>query len=381
MGHLSSAEKEHLLPLVKRLNQFPLGAPESGELYEILSILYTKEEALIASRFPLLESTLEELSRRMEQKPGDLMPVLDRMLDKGLITDSHYGGKTFYVLSPLLIGLFEFTFMKTRDDISLQRLAELLKSYESGSLGREIASLRTPMGRVVPYDGALSGLTTEVLSYERARELIRITQPVALTMCYCRHKSLHLGESCGHPVQDICMSFGRAADFLSRRGFARAVSVDDALAVLSLAEERGLVHILDNVRENPTFLCHCCPCCCLFFTTMRRFSSRNVVSPGSLAANIGERCRGCGKCVSLCPAKAIAPGKDGRGAVDQRICLGCGLCVVKCPAEAITLMGRKRRAVPPKNFEIKYMLAALSRGKALPYVPEAVKRLFRKFPF
>ena len=52
-----------------------------------------------------------------------------------------------------------------------------------------------------------------------------------------------------------------------------------------------------------------------------------------------ERCVGCGKCITVCPAKAIEMG-DAKVITDRNICTGCGSCVDACPEEARELMGK-----------------------------------------
>jgi Fe-S-cluster-containing hydrogenase component 2 len=47
-----------------------------------------------------------------------------------------------------------------------------------------------------------------------------------------------------------------------------------------------------------------------------------------------DLCTGCGACVEVCPADAIAL-VDGRAHVDKARCTGCGACVGACPEEAI----------------------------------------------
>jgi Fe-S-cluster-containing hydrogenase component 2 len=46
------------------------------------------------------------------------------------------------------------------------------------------------------------------------------------------------------------------------------------------------------------------------------------------------RCTGCGACVDMCPAGAIAL-VDGRADVDRQVCTGCEACVDACPEGAI----------------------------------------------
>lgn len=51
----------------------------------------------------------------------------------------------------------------------------------------------------------------------------------------------------------------------------------------------------------------------------------------------GERCKGCGLCITNCPKKAISQsGKfNGQGydvvEVDEELCIGCGICYTVCP--------------------------------------------------
>ena len=52
-----------------------------------------------------------------------------------------------------------------------------------------------------------------------------------------------------------------------------------------------------------------------------------------------ERCAGCGRCVSACPAKAIKL-QEGRSKTDRTLCRGCGTCVEPCLEGARALMGR-----------------------------------------
>ena len=51
------------------------------------------------------------------------------------------------------------------------------------------------------------------------------------------------------------------------------------------------------------------------------------------------RCTGCGRCVPVCPQRAIS--MDGAVArIELDVCTGCGLCVSACPQKAITLASR-----------------------------------------
>jgi Pyruvate/2-oxoacid:ferredoxin oxidoreductase delta subunit len=379
MGHLSDVEKDHLLPLIKRLNLYPVGAPESAELFEILSIIYTRETAEVASKFPLLETTIEELSLRVRKKPDKLLTLIEEMAEKGIVTESVYGGKSFYMLSPLMIGLFEFIFMKTTLDMPLDRLAVLIDAYEKGPLGRQCASLKTKLGRMIPLERALPHLETAILSYEEAGTIIRASEYLSLTRCYCRHKSHHQNRKCSRPIDEGCMAFGRAAEFLVRRGFAHKATADEGLEVLRIAEEGEMVHIMDNVRQNPAFMCQCCPCCCAFLTFMKAHPGSSTVASSSMCARLNnDRCERCGLCMGGCPAGAISADQPDGITINSARCLGCGLCAVTCPRGAIVLVERRRRTIPPLRIGEKYARAAIETGKILPFIPEVLRLLLRR---
>src|SRR5210317_1847338 len=128
MGHLVSG-KSHLVPLIDRLNRYPIGLVDNEKLREILAILFSEEEALIASKFPLSEATSEELSKLTDIEVKALRPKLEQMANKGLVVDTPCGDTTYWMLMPGLIGFFEFTFMKKRTDLPMAEIARLMHEY------------------------------------------------------------------------------------------------------------------------------------------------------------------------------------------------------------------------------------------------------------
>ncbi len=62
MGHQQDS-KDSIVPLIDRLNRYPIGLPDSEQLRRILAILFSEQEAYVASRFPLQEASLTELAR------------------------------------------------------------------------------------------------------------------------------------------------------------------------------------------------------------------------------------------------------------------------------------------------------------------------------
>ena len=137
MGHLLST-KSSLVPLIDRLNRYPIGLVDNAKLREILSLLFDPREAFVASRFPLMEATLEELCEATGLPVPELDGILESMANKGLVMELPYSGTSYYLLMPGLIGFMEFTFMRKRTDLPMKKLATLMSEYlqDNGTNGQ-----------------------------------------------------------------------------------------------------------------------------------------------------------------------------------------------------------------------------------------------------
>lgn len=382
MGH-HLGSKSSLVPLIDRLNKYPIGLVDSIKLREILSLLFDEREAFIASCFPLEEATLPELAR-LTRIPGDeLLPLLERMADKGLVMDMPYGGEVYYLLLPGLIGFFEFTFMKQRTDLPLPRLAQLMREYLEESQAAEFFGSRTPLTRSLPYEEHIP-VSSEITTYDQAREIIRAAGFGAVGMCYCRHKKAHLDETCtkGAPVDGICISLGSAARFMARRGFAQERSVDELLAVLDHARTLHLTHITDNIRHKPSFICNCCSCCCELLAGVQMGYHNGVAKTGFSAVIDTERCNGCGACFRACNIGVIGLPEgvqfshtaERHAVVDPQRCLGCGACITACRQGALVLVPAANRAIPPLKRKDLYLRILKEKRRLTPFVVSGIKK-------
>lgn len=383
MGH-HIGSKESIVPLIDRLNKYPVGLVDNEKLREILALLFSDQEAYVASCFPLEEATLPELVRCTKMAEKELRLLLERMADKGLVMDMPYAGKTYYLLMPGLIGFFEFTFMKNRTDLPLKELSRLMAEYmyENPQTGQasEFFGSKTSLTRSLVYEDQIP-VSSEVTSYEDARKIIENASFGAVGMCYCRHKKEHLDETCakGAPVENICISLGSAAKFMSRRGFAEQKSKEELLAILDTAREHNLTHITDNIRQRPSFICNCCSCCCELMLGVQAGYHDGVGKTPFLAQVDTDACNGCGLCFSACNVKAIDCVTDERAAqVNEPVCLGCGACISACKRSALTLVERPVRPLPPEKRKDMFKAILKEKGRLTPYVVSGVKKRLRK---
>ena len=368
MGHIRNGHGVYGR-LQKRLDRFPIGAPPAEALYEILKRLYTEEEAEIAARMPIKPIGLDGIARRTKKSPAELTLLLDRMADKGLVMDFMRDGKVSYMLSPTLLGFFEFAFMRARDDIPQKEIARHMVAYAHDDPGyaRSVFAGKTQSGRTLVHEAALDPEDmTRVLDYERATHLVREAKAWAVSLCYCRHVMEHEGRACAKP-KEVCTTLNSSAEYVARHALGRKISREEALDIFARTREEGLVHIADNVQKRPAFVCHCCGCCCAMLSAINRFKMFDAVATSSFEAAFDPaKCNGCGLCAKRCPVSAIrieGEGKGKKAALSPEVCLGCGVCKPACNRGALDMSPRKERVVVPEKAWHRWVVMAIERGK------------------
>ncbi|MCW2276903.1 4Fe-4S dicluster domain-containing protein [Heliophilum fasciatum] len=374
MGHLGIGKADVFRALAHRLDQNPTGAPMNETLMQILHIMYSEPEAQIGSTFPQGFTTSDKIAKASGLPEATVHAHLESMANKGLIIDVPRKGKSLYMLSPLVIGFFEYTFMRVTDQLPMHDLAHLFEQYHlERGVSESFFGAETKMFQTWPYESTLpdAAVETEVMPYEKASAMIRDAGGGSLTMCYCRHQAWHRGTACDAPLQDVCTSLGTASEFLVRRGFARPATVDELLRVLEQTEKLGLVHLADNVQNRPAYLCHCCGCCCGALRVLNEQGIPSVHPSNYIPVIDAARCTGCGACVDACHVHALALIDSEPGAKTRRQamvlterCIGCGACIQRCSRRAMTLHRRTHLHIPPKDKREQLSRIAKEKGQS-----------------
>ncbi len=352
--------------LEERLNHSPQGAPPSKTLYKILSILFSEKEAEIISQMPIKPFTVKKASRILKTDEAKTENILDELASRAVLLDSIGNGEKKYVLPPPMAGFFEFSMMRTRNDIDQKLLAELYYQYlnvEEDFIKELFLATDTKLGRVYVNEDVLSNDNlVHILDFEKASHIIESSEHIGISTCYCRHKMLHLDKACDAPL-DICMTFNNTADSLIRHGHARKVDSSECIELQHKAYEHGLVQCGENVRENPSFICNCCGCCCEALVAAKKFGNLHPVQTTHYLPEINNaECAVCEQCIDACPIDAISK-EDKKIVIDKEVCLGCGVCVRSCPNGSLNLQRREEEIITPVNSVHRTVLMAIEKGK------------------
>jgi hypothetical protein len=166
-----------------------------------------------------------------------------------------------------------------------------------------------------------------------------------MNACICRDAS-----GCrDYPIELGCLFLGEAAAGINP-AIGRRVTKEEALEHARRCREAGLVHLVGRNKLDTVWLgvkpgdrlltvCSCCPCCCLWRVLPHVASAigERVTRMDGVAVAVTDRCIGCGTCTApgVCFADAIVTVGD--HSIIGDACRGCGRCVDVCPQGAIEL--------------------------------------------
>ena len=342
--------------LAQHLSALGMGYPVKDDLVDILRANFSPAEAEVAlampnTRIPLEVATADEVAGNLGRPIEEVTDILEKLARRGLLfSGTTDDGQPGYALHQVGYGFPQAFFWKgERTPHSKDMAGRMVKYFRSPQI-KETYGTTPKAFRYIPVKEAVTGPFQAVYPYELMEVVIRQARKIAVAHCPCRMTAQLLSKAlCDHPLE-VCLKYDELAEYLIERGMARQIDADEALAVIRMAEESGLVHMVDNSQEGIKHTCNCCEHACWNVGPIarRRLHRDDIMATYFLRTTEKDACVGCGDCVEACPVDALVMG-DEIATVDEEVCIGCGLCAVPCPNDAVRLK-RRTDVVPPATF-------------------------------
>ena len=344
--------------LARHLEVLGMGLPYRQALIELLKENLTPAEAeislLLPTRVaPMHLASVDEIAATTDMPREELAAALEDMacrllLYSGVMED----GKRGYGLLQTGFGFPQSFFWGGEESEHAWNMAGMVAKYFNREVTKEAyAACPTKPYRYIPVGESISSDLQAVFPYHTMEAVVRQAQRFAVAHCPCRMAAKVRGRACGHPIE-VCLKFDDLADYLIERGLGREVTREEALDIIKLSEEAGLVHFVDNAEGQVKHNCNCCGCSCWNVGSIRRrkIPRDDLMATYFMRTTDEDACVGCGACVDICPVQAVVI-EDGVAVVDEEWCIGCGLCVPRCPTGAAGLKLRDDTdRVPAPDF-------------------------------
>jgi len=304
----------------------------SSFIPDLFRMIADEDEARIMLATP---GTAEELAEKLDGSVEEMQAKLDLLYSKGLVFKSEKPQGTLYRMCRDVTQFHDATILwegATREYLDLwgRQTREELPDY----INMVSMILPKPLTRVVPVNQPVEARQS-ILAFEDVEQMIRDAGRLAVANCTCRM----VDGKCGKPLE-VCLQLGKAADYAIDRGSGREVNIDEAMEIIRMSEEAGLIHVAMNKAYGSHIICNCCEDCCVAFGLP--IEATKIVDPSRFRAEVDEdACSGCGECVDRCFFDAITLlERDGEevSCISAEKCMGCGLCQVTCPEDAISMV-------------------------------------------
>ncbi len=345
--------------LQQQLDKYSVGFPptDSGIEITILKKLFSEIDAeMFLALTPILE-TPDSISQRICKPLEDTRNLLEDMARRGLVFRLKKGDALKYGAIPFVHGLFEFQVKRLDRDF-----AELVEAYFKSDFYPAMAQNAGGFLRTIPIQQSLD-LTQNIAAYDDACQILKKMKTIVVTDCICRKHKEIVDNGCGKPME-ACFMFGSMAQYYLDHDMGRQVSPDEAIEILTAAQEAGLV-TQPATAQNPGGMCNCCGDCCGVLKSLNEYEKPSeMVFSNYYAAIDRETCVGCEACIERCQMGALTMTEDDLAKINRDRCIGCGLCVTTCPSESISLVLKPENQlkVPPVSSGEQMMNMAIKRG-------------------
>ncbi len=300
---------------------------------QLFKMIADEDEARLMLATP---GTAAQLAERLGRSEEETQKMLDLLFRKGLVFKSKKPDGTIYRMCRDLVQFHDATLTWPEASREYYDLWQKYMEEEWPAYAATISQMiPKPFTRVIPVNQPLD-VKSSILARDDVEKLLDKAGRFAVTNCTCRT----IAHKCDKPIE-VCLQIGKGAEYTIERGSGRELTREEAMDILRISEEAGLVHVVMNKSEETHFICNCCDDCCQAFTLLIS-DGLNICDPSRFTAVVdADACTGCGACLERCyfGALCMAETEDGEVLViNSDKCMGCGLCSVVCPEDAITML-------------------------------------------
>ena len=348
----------------------PLTSPKHRKIIKLMKVFWNEEEIKLLSHFESADQyvSLKQLEERSGLPKEEIKQLLKRSLRNGTISKT--GSK--YCLEPIIPGIFEKYYQRSRDtEENLIKAAKLYRDIMKEVMPQGVRETDWKLFRpLLPLDADEKlieinkdfDVESQSLPYESVRNMLDKHDQFAVISCQCRLIGELTGEPCEvAPAALGCLVAGPAGKMMvdGRVHGAKLLNKEEAIEFLKETEKRGLVHnaIFDKGYESSNFFCNCCTCHCGALYPAKLFHEIGVYQSNYEPQFNNDLCTKCETCMRKCPKEAIyhkfplkSDSSDEKMILKEEMCIGCGICAANCPNDAIKLV-KVRDNIPTEKFK------------------------------
>jgi len=300
---------------------------------DVLPVMVKHDEVALLLRLSTRDHSISQLSKLLGLSQKTLESKVNSLFVRGFL-EKKRDREVYYSTKP-----FQSIVNRYLSEGRTKPLGKYVAALATGRLKEHVKRGRAdpyPKGKVLPIPEAVLEPVSIILPFETAINVLEKARSFSLRDCECRVTY----KICDKPLR-TCLGLNEFSDELVERGVAEKISLEEAKKVLHLANERGLVHQVlytDWLKGEVFDLCSCCPCCCLYLRTVKKYAVKHHIAKSGLIAKVdSEECNGCGTCVKRCVFNARKI-QNGVSFVVKEKCYGCGLCTTTCTSGASKLI-------------------------------------------